>query len=423
MAMRVAIDLRNGELKPEHVSVKRLLANFLVPFGLLVGFLCSGCQEEAQISTYTVAKPHVVWEANHVDDYEREDVAPSSDAPFAPFANRSRPAGPKVPGRLVGMLLPHGEQTWFFKIMGRSGPVQSAMEQFVRFISTIRFGEGDDAKPEWSLPEGWQAVESPAANSPMNSRFATIRIPVSGTTLELTVTPLRTLPGDYDDYVLFNVNRWRGQVGLPPTTRDNLYNEESRTEEVRKLELRGTEVVLVNLAGEIAASEAGAEPGARLPDGHPPVGAPGPGGPASTPPASSKLLDYDVPDGWEPGRLNQFRAAAFVVKDGVRQVEITVSQAGGDLLANVNRWRGQVGLPAFTQKELAADSTTLEMDDAEGTYVTMSGTGKSGKAESILAIVVPREQTQWFFKLMGDRSLAEQEQERFEEFVRSVTFR
>ncbi len=153
------------------------------------------------------------------------------------------------------------------------------------------------------------------------------------------------------------------------------------------------------------------------------MGVPGPAGGAAGASAASKQLDYEVPAGWEPGRLNQFRAAAFVVKDGVRQVEITVSQAGGDLLANVNRWRGQVGLPAFTQKELAADAASLKVGDAEGTYVTMSGTGKSGKAETILAVVVPRGGTQWFFKLMGDRSLAEQEQPKFEEFVRSVTFR
>jgi hypothetical protein len=37
--------------------------------------------------------------------------------------------------------------------------------------------------------------------------------------------------------------------------------------------------------------------------------------------------------------------------------------------------------------------------------------------------MVPRGGTNWFFKLIGDRELAGAEQSRFEEFVRSVTFR
>ena len=61
-----------------------------------------------------------------------------------------------------------------------------------------------------ALPEGWHA--RPASGM----RYATVAIDTSGEPLELSVTPLRTPPGDFQEYVLANVDRWRQQLGLSP---------------------------------------------------------------------------------------------------------------------------------------------------------------------------------------------------------------
>jgi hypothetical protein len=71
--------------------------------------------------------------------------------------------------------------------------------------------EGTGAtKPEvnpirWSLPKGW--AEAPGDGM----RFATLKLPVAGR-VEATVV---VLPGPAGGE-LANVNRWRGQIALPP---------------------------------------------------------------------------------------------------------------------------------------------------------------------------------------------------------------
>ena len=57
----------------------------------------------------------------------------------------------------------------------------------------------------WALPEGW----SEAAGSGM--RFATLKAPVEGE-LDISVVVLGGSAGGE----AANVNRWRGQIGLPP---------------------------------------------------------------------------------------------------------------------------------------------------------------------------------------------------------------
>ena len=44
--------------------------------------------------------------------------------------------------------------------------------------------------------------------------------------LELTATPLKMSGGDFNDYVLANVNRWRQQLGLPTTSKTKLFGPE-----------------------------------------------------------------------------------------------------------------------------------------------------------------------------------------------------
>ena len=61
--------------------------------------------------------------------------------------------------------------------------------------------------------------------------------------------------------------------------------------------------------------------------------------------AESSLLTFSIPEGWRAGKRSMMRKAAFVVGDGESTAEITVidlSRGAGELLPNVNRWRGQV---------------------------------------------------------------------------------
>jgi hypothetical protein len=116
------------------------------------------------------------------------------------------------------------------------------------------------------------------------------------------------------------------------------------------------------------------------------------------------------------------RKAAFLVSEGDQQVEITAidlsESAGQDVLGNVNRWRGQVGLPELTEQQMADNLTAMVIGGEPGTYVELSGPA----GETILGAIVVHEGRGWFFKLKGDSELAERERERFRQFLNSVRF-
>ncbi len=77
---------------------------------------------------------------------------------------------------------------------------------------------------------------------------------------------------------------------------------------------------------------------------------------------------WKLPENWvqEPGRSMRF--ATLKVKDSEPAVEISViplpasDSLETDLLSNINRWRGQVGLSNITAKEIKAASDTPALD-------------------------------------------------------------
>jgi hypothetical protein len=120
------------------------------------------------------------------------------------------------------------------------------------------------------------------------------------------------------------------------------------------------------------------------------------------------------------------RLAAFAVTDGERSVEITaiaLPASGGDRLANVNRWRDQVGLVPLSVEELPAALKPIEIDGRPGDYVEIVGQKPEDENELVLGAIVDHNQSTWFFKLKGDVELARREEPAFQEFIHSVRFR
>jgi hypothetical protein len=130
-------------------------------------------------------------------------------------------------------------------------------------------------------------------------------------------------------------------------------------------------------------------------------------------------LKFTAPSEWFPGKPNAFSLAAFKVVDGDKQVEITVSTAGGDFVANANRWRGQVKLPPVDAAELAKSASKIETLGTTGTYIEVIGPDSANR-ETILGVQAEAGGRTWFVKLKGDASLAEREKTRFETFVKSL---
>jgi hypothetical protein len=95
---------------------------------------------------------------------------------------------------------------------------------------------------------------------------------------------------------------------------------------------------------------------------------------------------WTVPKGWRqdkapPKKGNFGRVAAFRLpgQDG-DDLELTVvplgrKGQGGDILANVNRWRGQLGLSSLSADELNGVTEKLKVGGTEATLVDMKGSG------------------------------------------------
>jgi hypothetical protein len=119
------------------------------------------------------------------------------------------------------------------------------------------------------------------------------------------------------------------------------------------------------------------------------------------------------------GGITLRHEAAFEVTDEDARVEITLDRmpAFGSLEQNVNRWRRQVGLESIAADQLQDTITEVDIDGAAADMVRLIG-----PKETILGIVAVRGDMAWYFKLKGDRQLAEREQESFLKFAQSIRF-
>jgi hypothetical protein len=73
--------------------------------------------------------------------------------------------------------------------------------------------------------------------------------------------------------------------------------------------------------------------------------------------------------------------------------------AAGTELANVNRWRGQVGLPPFDMGALGTARQTVK--SKAGTVAVYDFTGK-GEVRMVAGILATHDGDTWFLKLVGD---------------------
>lgn len=365
----------------------------------------AGCQQRDEITRYTVKKVRPLGGVLTDGSSNNADATAAADQ------------GPADRDRMLAALVPHGKVGWFFKVTGPRDAVANKMDDFLSLIRSVKFGEADDAAPEWTLPEGWTSEKGNGI------RFATLRTESDGTTLETTVIPLPAEDPDSMEYVLSNVNRWCGQMGLPEKTRDDLLAEDQPPHsEVRQLEVAGTTVTLVNLVGRLKSDGMSGAPFANRTR-------PNASSAPATPPrretakTTSEHPKWTVPKGWKETEGTQFSLAAWAVSDGEKSVKTTVSVARGDLLSNVNRWRQQLGLEDWSPEDLAKSAKKLAIDGQEGTLVELTGTdSRSGQPSCTFGVIVPRGDSSWFFKLTGDVALAQREKANFEAFVQSVKF-
>jgi len=128
-----------------------------------------------------------------------------------------------------------------------------------------------------------------------------------------------------------------------------------------------------------------------------------------------------VPDGWRriPGE-RAMRLATFETGEGAEVVEVVVSRFPGNvggLLANVNRWRGQVGLGPVGEEELAAILTPFEGGSGFRGY-TMRLEGPESHMLAAILEEAGADRT-WFVKAVAAPEVADRHEEEVFAFARS----
>jgi hypothetical protein len=150
-------------------------------------------------------------------------------------------------------------------------------------------------------------------------------------------------------------------------------------------------------AGSAPAPAAG-EPG-RAGQPAPP---PGMAGEVPPPPAVEGGLRWTLPAGWTESRSGGMRYATLTPPvqgriDG--SVVVLPGPAGGEL-ANVNRWRNQIGLAPLDEAALARARTTVAA--RLGAVRLYDFTSEGAARSRLLAGLTERDGNTWFVKLTGD---------------------
>jgi hypothetical protein len=312
---------------------------------------------------------------------------------------------------------------------------------------------------KYTLPAGWQ--QKPVTEM----RVASFAITENGKQADVSVIPL----GGWAGGDLANVNRWLGQVGQNPVTEAEL------PKLAEKVQIAGQSADLYDLAGESpgsgdterilaavlhrddtawffkmtgdgdlveknkaaftaflksvefgAAAPAAAMDLSQLPPSHPAIPGMDMANVQMPAPDAAGKPAWTIPAGWQEGPLAQFLVAKFIITgaDGAK-AEVNVSSLAGDgggLLANLNRWRAQLGQPAATEADIA-HLPTIDTGGGKATEVEISGVNPlTGKPARLIGLVLSRGGQTWFYKLMGDAEVVAQQRDALVKFVQSAQY-
>lgn len=135
--------------------------------------------------------------------------------------------------------------------------------------------------------------------------------------------------------------------------------------------------------------------------------------------ASPRGPRWKTPKGWKERGADGMRAATLLPPGG--GVEVTVIALPGDVggeLANVNRWRGQIGLIPLEDAGLSESRRIVRSRIGDVSLYEFSGGGavKTRLAAGVLSVGG----TTWFFKLMGPEAPAAAARPAFLELLKGL---
>ena len=322
----------------------------------------------------------------------------------------------------------------------------------------------------WTQPAGWQRAEH---NPKM--QYAAFTTGDGAEAVKISVSFLfPDGPGAKD--LLQNVNRWRNQLSLPAASaadltrfvavgkRDNAVTQTvdfgnpsgqrmraaivPRQDRIWFFKMTGpsdaVESQKESFDGFVQSAKFESAPGSALEatgEAPPQVAmpnAPTPAVPAPTSPtpllptpllpatpaaANAGGLQYTLPDGWSLDPNPRPMRVMTVTTGGGKPASLIVTRLStsfGGMLMNINRWRGEVGLPP-TQDEKSSPETPVQLGENPGAMIDLNGPGKDGNTptRSLIARATLGESV-WFFKLLGPADTVKTQEPAFRSFLASL---
>jgi len=322
--------------------------------------------------------------------------------------------------RILGAVIPDGGNVYFVKATDRIAQLASAASEFRSIVEQFAIDPGTGA-PKLELPQGWTVKQLDNANAGIGlaEMIAEINFEAAEGRIRFTVSKYER-PKEksmWDEYLLSQINRWRGQLELPPITVSELQKE------LPTIPRQGEPLpaYLFDAQGGVAG-----------------VSSPGPKSPAepnrqadvqpSVPPAIPSIkLVYEKPEGWELQPARPYREATFKLTKDAKVGEVTVSTARDAPVQNAAMWVGQV-LP--NNEPATLESLAIKTVDEAETFQAGTKTGKlysirasdQPDARSLLVVAIPmaNDGMSMFVKLNCELRMMEEEKSTFLSFVNSL---
>jgi hypothetical protein len=139
-------------------------------------------------------------------------------------------------------------------------------------------------------------------------------------------------------------------------------------------------------------------------------------------PTADTALVWQAPAQWTPKPASAMRKGSYAVPGDGGEADLSITAFPGDVggeLANVNRWRGQVGLANLRPEDLEGAVSREEGNGLKFTIVELAPRGDPG-GKGMLGAIVPFNGSTWFFKLMGPGASVRSAKPAFIGFLHSV---
>ncbi|MGC8744278.1 MAG: hypothetical protein ACP5T0_10415 [Verrucomicrobiia bacterium] len=182
-----------------------------------------------------------------------------------------QPKGSDIPERILVAMLFKDNVNWFFRISGSKALVEESKNDFIAYLNSVKMEQSASDKPSETQVNPHQTQSNPhqqmqTAQNASQPQPMPIELPVPGDWKQLPPTPMAPLRYEVASGnatalvtitrldgegggVLPNINRWRGQIKLPPVSQSDL------DKQISKIKTTIGEAFVVDFSGSNASNE------------------------------------------------------------------------------------------------------------------------------------------------------------------------